>query len=154
MTAAAQTPDTQETLIAQEFKPTSIPKPELLPGPEPELQEEVGTRNLLTDVILPYFAIGMISFVGGLSLVFLIIGGVRFATAYGNEEAITKAKNQVIYSIVGFIVALLSYTIVSIVINLQIEDDKQAPPEEKTVEGFEEFAEKSFTEVVEPGETQ
>ncbi|MFH1284036.1 MAG: hypothetical protein ABIH78_00380 [Candidatus Peregrinibacteria bacterium] len=115
----------ENTMIA--VTAPTIPKPDLLPGPGPDRitgEEGGGTaRNILTETILPFFAIGLIGFVGGLSLVMLIISGVRFAMAYGNEEAITKAKSQAMYSLVGFLIALLSYTIVTIVINLRIGGD-------------------------------
>jgi len=116
----------QQVLIAADtdsdaFKPTLIPRPNTLPGPTPEAQvAEGGTRNIFINRILPYLAIGMIGMGGGMALLFIIIGGVRFATSYGNEENIKKAKEQVIYAIVGFLVALLSYTIVTAVTRIDL----------------------------------
>ena len=66
----------------------------------------------------------MIGFVGGMSLIFLVIAGVRFATAYGNDEAAQKGKHQATYAIIGLIIALLSYTIVKIITNIKIEGDQ------------------------------
>ena len=103
-----------------------IPKPSTLPGPsEEQIYGEEGKDTgagiiFLSQGLLPKFTVGMIGFIGGLSLFFLIVGGVRYATMYGNEEAIEKAKNQVIYALVGFIIALLAYTIVTIIINIEL----------------------------------
>jgi hypothetical protein len=115
--------DTRTLLAAEEnpFKVPIIPKPGLLPGPTEETQaEKGGARNILIDTILPFFGIGFVGIVGAFSLLFLVIAGVRFTTAYGNEEAVQNAKNQAVYALVGLMVALLSYTIVRIVTNIQI----------------------------------
>lgn len=108
-----------------------IPKPRTLPGPD-----TTDNRKALTESILPNFAVGTIGFVGALSLIFLVIGGVRFATAYGKEESVENAKKQVIHALVGLVIALLSYTIVSIISNIELKSDqtkqitqpKAAPP--------------------------
>lgn len=109
------------------FEAPIIPKPSLLPGPEKDqLTDESGNytgRKLLTEKVLPRYAVGLIAFVGGLSVLFIIIGGVRFTIAYGKEESVENAKKQVIYAIAGFIIALLSYTIVSIISNIKLQED-------------------------------
>ena len=56
-----------------------------------------------------------------ISFLMLIVSGVRFVVAYGNDEAIGKAKNEAMYAIIGLVIALLAYTIVSIVANLKID---------------------------------
>ena len=139
----------QQILIAADsaVKPTLIPRPDTLPGPTPtEQAKEGGTRNIFINRILPYLAVGMIGMGGGISLLFIIIGGVRFATSYGNEESIKKAKEQVIYAIVGFLVAMLSYTIVTAVTRIDLvgnttkqEDEYVAPEPEPLYESPQEY---------------
>lgn len=111
------------------LKPTLIPKPDLLPGPSTDAQKNAssGAKSILVDTILPNLTLGMIGFCGLWALVFLIIGSVRFMTSYGNEEAAKKAKDQIVYSIVGFMIALLAYAIVTIIINLKIEGNTSRP---------------------------
>lgn len=96
-----------------------IPKPPFLPGPDTGEQEEQGARNILVNVILPYLGVGIIGFVGGFALIFLIVGSVRLMTAYGNEESIKKGKDQLMYAVIGLVIGLLSYTIVQIIIRLK-----------------------------------
>lgn len=55
----------------------------------------------------------------------LIVGGVRFSVSYGNDEAIGKAKNEVIWAIVGLIISLLAYTIVKIIANIDLTTTTQ-----------------------------
>lgn len=117
---------------ATDFVQPTIVKPDLLPGPTADQLSENNQRTILTESVLPKFAIRLIGLISALALIFVIIGGVRYVTAYGDEEKISNAKNQVMYAIVGFIIAILSYTIVTIVINLQFEGDQastaQGPP--------------------------
>lgn len=100
-----------------------IPRPETLPGPTLDAEDPRSGRGSLIDTILPNYAVGLIGFVGAAAFIFLVISGVRYAMSYGNEEAIKKAKDQTIYALVGFVIALLSYTIVTIIANLKFEGD-------------------------------
>lgn len=50
--------------------------------------------------------------VGAISTIMLIVGGIMYATSTGDSGRITKAKNTIMYSIVGLVVAFLSYAIV------------------------------------------
>ncbi len=98
-----------------------IPKPDTLPGPDSDkVQDDKGARKILIQDILPKLGIGFIGVAGGFAFLFLIISGIRFLTNYGNEELITKAKNQAIWSVVGLLIAIFAYAIVSIIINLPL----------------------------------
>jgi hypothetical protein len=46
--------------------------------------------------------------VGGISVIFIIIGGIRYATSGGDAEKVKKAKNTVLYACIGLGVAVLS----------------------------------------------
>ena len=48
---------------------------------------------------------------GAIFVILLLIGGIQYLTAAGNEESITKAKSLIINSIVGLIVVLASWAI-------------------------------------------
>lgn len=113
---------------ANNFTAPTIYKPELIPGPETAAVANEGSRNILLNKFLPNLAVRIIGLIGVAALISIIVGGLRYVTAYGNDEAIEKAKTQILYSIVGFIVAILSYTIVSIVINTQFSDNTNTGP--------------------------
>lgn len=53
------------------------------------------------------------------ALLFTIFSGVRMVTAYGTEDAYGSAKKMFMISLVGLLVSMLSYTIVSIISSLQ-----------------------------------
>lgn len=108
---------------AQDFKQSVIPRPSTLPGPNGDITSSNDTlRKTLVNNVLPKVAVVLIGAVASLSLVFLVISGVRFATAYGNDETVQKAKKQAIYAIVGLIISLMSYTIVTIVSNFKYNE--------------------------------
>ncbi|MDB5179841.1 MAG: conserved rane protein of unknown function [Candidatus Saccharibacteria bacterium] len=55
--------------------------------------------------------------VGGLSVIMLIVGGLRYVVSAGNSTAVTAAKNTVLYAIVGLVIAFLAYAAINFVIN-------------------------------------
>lgn len=56
--------------------------------------------------------------VGILSVIMIIIGGIMYATSTGDAANVTKAKNTIMYSIVGLVVSFLAYSIVNWVLKL------------------------------------
>lgn len=53
---------------------------------------------------------------GALALLFIVISGFRYIVSAGNPEALSKAKNGLVYAIVGLIVVILAEVIVTFVI--------------------------------------
>ena len=60
----------------------------------------------------------LLTVVAIIAVVFVVIGGVRYITSQGDEDAVALAKNTIIYSIVGVIVILLSAVIINIFLGL------------------------------------
>lgn len=54
--------------------------------------------------------------IGAVSVVMIIYGGFRYVTSAGNSDSVTKAKNTILYAVVGLVVALLAFAIVNFVI--------------------------------------
>ena len=54
--------------------------------------------------------------IGAVSVIMLIIGGIRYTVSQGDSSAVTAAKNTILYSIIGLVVAILAYAAVSFVI--------------------------------------
>lgn len=50
-----------------------------------------------------------------LSAIFIFVGGISFILSGGNDEKIKQAVNTIRYAIVGLIVTILSFTLVTIV---------------------------------------
>ncbi len=74
-----------------------------------ELFGQTGIFRTITNVLL--FVLGAIS------VIMIIIGGLRYVVSGGNATAVTAAKNTILYAIVGVIVALLAYAIINFVLD-------------------------------------
>jgi len=59
---------------------------------------------------------GVLYIAGILAVVMVIIGGVRYTTSGGDQAAVTKAKNTILYGIVGLVISILAYAIVNFVL--------------------------------------
>lgn len=55
--------------------------------------------------------------IGAISVIMLIIGGFRYVTSQGDQNAVTSAKNTILYAVIGIIVAILAYAVVNFVIS-------------------------------------
>ena len=55
--------------------------------------------------------------IGAISVIMLIIGGIRYVVSGGDSSAVQSAKNTILYAIVGVIVAILAYAVVNFVIS-------------------------------------
>ena len=67
-----------------------------------------GLANKIVDLLL--FAIGIVS------VIMIIVGGLRYTTSNGDSSRITAAKNTILYSVIGLVVALLAFVIVNFVV--------------------------------------
>ena len=65
----------------------------------------LGAITSIVNVLLTLAAI--------IAVIFVIIGGVRYVTSQGDEDAALLAKNTIIYAILGVIVIALSAVIVN-----------------------------------------
>jgi len=56
--------------------------------------------------------------IGAISVLMIIIGAFMYTTSGGDSAQLTKAKNTILYSIVGLVVAALAYAIVTYVVSV------------------------------------
>jgi len=77
-------------------------------------------RLTIQDVIgrIIYAILGI---VGSIALLMFIIGGVMWMTAAGDSEKITKAKNILIWSILGLVVIFAAFGITRFVLTAILE---------------------------------
>ena len=54
--------------------------------------------------------------IGAISVIMLIIGGIRYTVSNGDTAAVTSAKNTILYAVIGIVVAILAYALVNFVI--------------------------------------
>ena len=55
--------------------------------------------------------------IGITAVIFIILGGVGYATSQGDSNKLTKAKNTIIYAVIGLIVAIAAFAITNFILN-------------------------------------
>ena len=53
---------------------------------------------------------------GAISVIMIIVGGIRYATSQGDQTQMQSAKNIILYAVIGVVVAIAVYVIVSFVV--------------------------------------
>ena len=70
-----------------------------------------GTLGGNISTIINYF----LGLLGLVAVGFLIYAGVLMVTAGGSDEQVTKARKIIMYAVIGIVIILLSYTIITFV---------------------------------------
>lgn len=58
----------------------------------------------------------LIFVVGAVSVIMVIIGGLKYVVSMGHPKRVESAKNTILYAIIGLVIALCSYAVVNFVI--------------------------------------
>jgi type IV secretion system pilin len=66
--------------------------------------------------IIPLIFQDVFGIVGGLSLLFLIIGGFRYVLSSGEPQNVATAKATILYAIIGLLIAIVAESIVSLIL--------------------------------------
>lgn len=75
-------------------------------------QSEEDAGQLIADIVNILLFI-----VGTLSVIMIIVSGLMYVSSTGDSGRVTKAKNTLMYSIVGLIVAFVAFAIVNWVVD-------------------------------------
>jgi Type IV secretion system pilin len=81
------------------------------PGNLPHVDTGNGSGTIPTMISV------VLGIAGALAVLMIVLSGLRYITAAGNPERISKAKNGIIYSLVGLAVAITAEAIVAFVAN-------------------------------------
>ena len=68
----------------------------------------MGTLTIIINVV-----VGVVGFV---AVAMIVMGGISFATSQGDTSKVAKARNTILYGVVGLVVALLAFAIVNFVL--------------------------------------
>ena len=58
----------------------------------------------------------MLYAIGVLSVIMLIFGGLRYVISGGQKEAVTAAKNTILYAVVGLLIAVFAYAFIHFIL--------------------------------------
>ena len=96
-------------ILTQIANTVVVSKPDALPGPSGEA---------ILDGALNLFFLGL----AGVSTIVLILQGIRYTLSSGNSEATTKARNGIIYALIGVTIATAAWSLLNFTINKVIRD--------------------------------
>ena len=54
--------------------------------------------------------------VGAVSVIMIIVGGIMYATSAGDSGQVTKAKNTLMYAVIGLVISFLAFAVVQFVL--------------------------------------
>lgn len=55
--------------------------------------------------------------IGAVSVIMIIIGGIRYVVSAGDQSSVTGAKNTIMYAVVGLVISIMAYAIVNFVLS-------------------------------------
>lgn len=75
--------------------------------PQPDL-----TGSSITGALKLVFAVA-----GAVAVLIITIAGFKYAVSMGNPEQAAKAKNSIIYALIGLLVCLVAFSVVTFVLD-------------------------------------
>ncbi len=84
--------------------------------PKSPFNSGIASEKTLSGLISTILKI-LLTLAGVIAVVFIIIGGFRYMTAGGNAEQAEKGRQSLINAIIGLVVIILAYTIVTVITN-------------------------------------
>ena len=90
------------------------------PGMGEEAKKAMGCTDKdekdLTDTVLEIIRV-IVGMLGIVAVVFIIIGGVGYMTSSGDSGKVKKAKDTILYAVIGLIICALAFAIVNFAIS-------------------------------------
>ena len=81
----------------------------------------------VADVVINIIEV-VIGLLGIVAVVFIVIGGVTYMTSSGDSTKVKKAKDTILYAIIGLVICALAFAIVNFAAGI-INGDKTSPAE-------------------------
>ena len=78
---------------------------------DPEAQSQAGLKDNVIGIIN-----AVIGVLGVVAVIVIIIGGVTYMTSSGDAGKVKKAKDTILYGVIGLVVVALAFAIVNFVI--------------------------------------
>ena len=107
-----------DTLLAQVRIDPSL-KPEYAAG----IEVKGGTRVSEVNLIMQLLAGSLIYLAGPIAVFMIALGGLRYVMSRGDQTQMEEAKKTLTFAIIGLVVIVLSYAIISNIIRIAIQPD-------------------------------
>lgn len=71
---------------------------------------------------------GLVGVFGIIAVIFIVVGGVNYMTSSGDAGKIKKAKDTILYAVIGLVISALAFAIVNfVVVNILRDNDANDP---------------------------
>ena len=74
----------------------------------PKVEYKAGENGIFSSVLSVVFGVA-----GGVALIIIIVAGIKFMTSQGEPQAIAKARNTIIYALIGLVICIAAFSIVN-----------------------------------------
>ena len=108
------------------FGVVALPSTVMAQGAADAIKGSVDTINDGNDVPLEKQITNIVNvmlfILGAIAVIMIIIGGIRYTTSNGDPANVKAAKDIILYAVIGLVVAILSYAIVTFVVGSFIDN--------------------------------
>ncbi len=113
------------SLVGLSFAPSALAAPREASDPcaadlPPTIREANGCESSSKDDFpetVKNILTAIISVAGIVAVIFVIIGGVMYMTSAGDTGKLKKAKDTILYALIGLVICVLSFAIVNFTVN-------------------------------------
>ena len=60
----------------------------------------------------------LLGIAGSIAVIFIIVGGIQYATSAGDDGRVQSAKNTILNAVIGLVITVMAYAIVNFVLNI------------------------------------
>ena len=86
-------------------------------APSSEFCQQTKNAKQTVPTLVQNIVTTLLYVLGVISVIMIIVGGIQYALGGGDSNQLTRAKNTILYAIIGLVVALLSYGIIYFILN-------------------------------------
>lgn len=94
-----------------------VPATSVLAAPKDEITKGLNSAKTGGSADVPTIIqtiVNVLLFItGAVAVIMIVIGGLKYVTSNGDSSQLTSAKNTIMYSVIGLIVAIMAYAIVN-----------------------------------------
>ncbi len=83
-----------------------------LAGQTIDINETPADASIITSTVLPL----IFGILGALSLMYVVIGGFRYTISAGDPNNVQRARETIIYALIGLVVSVSAFTIINFVL--------------------------------------
>lgn len=60
----------------------------------------------------------LLGIAGSIAVIFIIVGGIQYATSAGDDGRVQSAKNTILNAVIGLVITVMAYAIVNFLLNI------------------------------------